>query len=94
MVRSLPETVTIRTRLPVTQVDWRRDPVVVLAGGRTSEQMQEFIAPRVVVTLPLGVLQQEFQPLGAVTFKPPLVEKRQRAGKACDGTGGTGHATF
>jgi monoamine oxidase len=76
MVRSLPETVIIRTRLPVTQVDWRRDLVIVLAGEENSEQMQEFIAPRVVVTLPLGVLQQEFQPIGAVTFKPPLAEKR------------------
>jgi monoamine oxidase len=38
--------------------------------------MQEFLAPHVVVTLPLGVLQQEGQPLGAVTFKPPLAEKR------------------
>jgi monoamine oxidase len=85
LVRSLPDSVTIRTRLPVTQVDWRRDPVVVFAGAETSEQMQEFIAPRVVVTLPLGVLQQELQPLGAVTFKPPLVEKRGALAKLAMG---------
>lgn len=76
LVQSLPDSVTLLTRLPVTQIDWRREPVVVLAGAENSEHMQEFMAPRVVVTLPLGVLQQELQPLGAVTFKPPLVEKR------------------
>jgi monoamine oxidase len=85
LVRSLSENVTIRTRLPVTQVDWRRDPVVVLAGAENSEQMQEFIAPQVLVTLPLGVLQQEYRPLGAVTFKPPLVDKRAALAKLAMG---------
>ena len=85
LLNSLPETVTLRTRLPVTQIDWRRDLVVVLAGSENSEKLQEFIAPRVVVTLPLGVLQQELQPLGAVTFKPPLVEKRHALGKLAMG---------
>lgn len=85
LVCSLPETVTIRARLPVTQIDWRRDPVVVLAGEENSEQMQEFVAPRVVVTLPLGVLQQESQPLGAVTFRPALVEKRGALAKLAMG---------
>jgi monoamine oxidase len=84
-LRSMPATVTIRTRLPVTQVDWRRDQVVVLAGAETSEQMQEFTAPRVVITLPLGVLQQESQPLGAVTFRPLLVEKRAALAKLAMG---------
>ncbi len=77
LMSSLPETVTVRTRVPVTQIDWRRDPVVVLAGSENAEQMHEFVAPRVVITLPLGVLQQELQPLGAVTFKPLLAEKRR-----------------
>jgi monoamine oxidase len=85
LVHSLPETVTVLTRMPVAQVDWRRDPVVVLAGAENAEQMQEFVAPRVVVTLPLGVLQQEGQPLGAVTFKPPLVEKRSALAKLAMG---------
>ena len=85
LVRSLPDTVTIRTRLPVTQIDWRRDPVVVLAGTENSEQMQEFVAPRVAVTLPLGVLQQESQPLGTVTFKPVLAEKRDALAKLAMG---------
>ncbi len=85
LLRSLRDNVTIRTRLPVTQIDWRRDPVVVLAGEENSEQMQEFVAPRVVVTLPLGVLQQELQPLGAVTFKPPLSEKRSALAKLAMG---------
>ncbi len=85
LVRALPDTVTVKTRLPVAQIDWRRDLVVVLAGAENSEQMQEFAAPRVVVTLPLGVLQQELQPLGAVTFKPPLIEKRGALAKLAMG---------
>jgi monoamine oxidase len=85
LVRSLPDTVTVLTRLPVTQIDWRRDPVVVLAGAETSEQMREFIAPQVVATLPLGVLQQQYQPIGAVTFKPPLIEKRSALAKLAMG---------
>ncbi len=74
--QSLPANVSLRERLPVTQIDWRRELVIVSAGTETSEQLQEFLAPRVVVTLPLGVLQQQSQPIGAVNFKPPLVEKR------------------
>lgn len=85
LVRSLSQTVTVRTRLPVTQIDWRRELVVVLGGGENSEQMQEFVAPRVVLTLPLGVLQQETQPLGSVTFKPPLVQKRGALAKLAMG---------
>ncbi len=85
LVRSLPDSVNTLTRMPVTQVDWRRDPVVVLAGAENAEQMQEFAAPLLVITLPLGVLQQEGQPLGAVTFKPPLMEKRAALAKLAMG---------
>ena len=85
LMRSLPQNVTILTRMPVVQVDWRREQAVVLAGAENSEQMHEFVAARVVVTLPLGVLQQELQPLGAVTFKPPLAEKREALAKLAMG---------
>lgn len=85
LLRDISDTVTIKTRLPVTQIDWRRDPVRVLAGAENAEQMHEFFAPRVVITLPLGVIQQELQPLGAVNFKPPLVEKRAALGKLAMG---------
>lgn len=86
LVSSLPDTVVVRTRMPVTQVDWRRDPAVVSAGEESAEQMHEFAAPRVVVTLPLGVLQQELQPLGAVTFKPRLTEKGAALAKLAMGS--------
>jgi monoamine oxidase len=92
LVHALPDTVTLRTRLPVTQIDWQRDPVVVLAGTENAEQMQEFIAPRVVITIPVGVLQQELQPLGTVTFKPALVEKRHALAKLA--MGAAIHATL
>lgn len=82
---SLPANVLIRRRFPVTQVNWGRDPVVVGGGAETSDRITEFFAPQVVITLPLGVLQQELQPIGAVTFKPPLREKREALSKLAMG---------
>ena len=82
---SLPANVLIRWRFPVTHVNWGRDPVVVGGGAETSDRITEFSAPHVVITLPLGVLQQELQPIGAVTFKPPLREKRAALSKLAMG---------
>jgi monoamine oxidase len=85
LVRSLSQTVTLRTRMPVIAVDWRRELVVVSAGPESSDRLEDFEAPHVIVTLPLGVLQQEGQPIGAVTFKPPLTEKRNALAKLAMG---------
>lgn len=86
LVSSLPKTVSLLTNSPVTAVDWRHDVVIVSAGNESSELTQEFAAPHVVITLPLGVLQQELHPIGAVTFKPPLVEKRPALAKLAMGS--------
>jgi monoamine oxidase len=85
LIGSLSQNVTLRTRMPVTAVDWRRELVVVSGGPESSERLQEFSAQHVIVTLPLGVLQQELQPIGAVTFKPPLTEKRRALSKLAMG---------
>lgn len=54
--------VLLNTR--VTAVKWQRGDVAVLTS------QGEFRAPRVLITLPLGVLQA-----GSVAFAPPLVQK-------------------
>ncbi len=64
----------------VTSVDWSSDRVVVQAQ-RNSGEVPEYVAPAVVVTLPLGVLQQRPPALGAVRFEPELVEKRNALNK-------------
>ena len=67
------------TNTVVTAVDWSTDRVVVQAQ-RGDGEMLEFAAPRVVVTLPLGVLQQRPPAPGAIRFVPELLEKRSALG--------------
>jgi monoamine oxidase len=82
LATSLPHSVTIRSRMPVLQVAWGRDPVVVTAGEESAERVEEFTAPHVIVTLPLPLLQTgASQRLGSVVFKPPLTEKRNALAK-------------
>ena len=68
-------TVELLTDTTVTSVDWSRDPVVVQAR-RSSGETLVCQAPRVVITLPLGVLQQQQPAPGAVRFQPELAEKQ------------------
>lgn len=78
LANSLSASVTVRTRTPVTQIAWARDPVVVTAGAENSDDLQEFSAPHVILTLPLPLLQEDYlQRLGTVAFKPPLLEKQR-----------------
>ncbi len=58
----------VRLRTPVKRISWGAEQVVVEAGG------QEFRADRVIITLPLGVLQAQ-----AVEFSPPLPADKQQA---------------
>lgn len=58
----------------VNAVRWSRGRVEVLA--QHLGQAQQFPAARVVVALPLGVLKLGDEAAGAVTFTPPLGEKR------------------
>lgn len=67
--------VTVHLRSPVTRVAWRRERVTVRASGC------DFQAKVAIVTLPLGVWLAKAPQRGAVTFAPPLREKRRVVGK-------------
>jgi monoamine oxidase len=71
---SLPSNlVDIRLSTVVHAVRWAKDQVSVQAqtGGTTAE----FVAQRVIITLPLGVMQAPPDAPGAVRFEPKLEEK-------------------
>jgi len=63
----------LRTSTVVRSVRWRRGHVEVDAENASSH----FEAPRVLITIPLGVLQAEPGSPGAIAFDPPLAAKRE-----------------
>jgi len=67
-VEGLATGLDIRLSHQVHQIDYRDTPV------RVQTDRGEFTADQVIVTLPLGVLQQ-----GSVQFCPPLPEEKQQA---------------
>jgi monoamine oxidase len=69
-----PNFVRILLNTVVQSVRWARHEVHVQA--RTEAGVVEFTAPRVILTLPLGVLQAPPDAPGAVHFEPPLEEKQ------------------
>jgi monoamine oxidase len=66
--------VEIETNCVVKSVHWERGRVEILAQMPTGERT--FKAERVLITLPLGVLQAETGP-SAVQFDPPLTAKER-----------------
>jgi monoamine oxidase len=68
---------SVRTETVVDSIAWAKGQVEVMAhrGGKSFK----FSAKRVLVTLPLGVLQASTQDLGAVRFAPPLPRKKLEA---------------
>lgn len=56
----------------VKQVQWEPGKVKV-----TTDAEQEFTAQKLIITLPLGVLQADKQKHGAITFTPPIPEREQ-----------------
>ncbi len=72
--RELAESVSIRTGTIMESVEWREEPLRIKAHTAQGETL-EFEASKLVVTLPLGVLQQNPPVPGAVVFHPPLAEK-------------------
>ncbi|HEY3815914.1 MAG TPA: NAD(P)/FAD-dependent oxidoreductase [Polyangiaceae bacterium] len=67
--QAIPERCTVKLEAVVTALAWRPGHVVVrLATG------EELTAPRVVVTVPLGVLKA-----GAIAFSPPLPSEKDAA---------------
>jgi len=75
MKDALPqEHVRIRLNSTVHSVRWAAHNVRVHA--RTAGEGAEFSCPRLLVTVPLGVLQAPPESLGALTFEPALEEKK------------------
>lgn len=68
IVKFLARDLTIKTSQIVQRVDWEQDQVRVNTGT------EEYIADRVIVTLPLGVLKA-----GRVAFSPPLPKETSQA---------------
>jgi len=59
----------------VARVRWRSGTVEV-AAARSDGSRVEFSAPRLISTLPLGLLKMKEDESGAVRFDPPLLGKR------------------
>ena len=75
MKEALPQDrIAIRLNTTVHCVRWARHKVSV--GARTAGEEAEFSAPRLLVTLPLSVLQAPPDSPGAVNFEPALEEKK------------------
>jgi monoamine oxidase len=70
--------VTVDFKQVVTRVRWSRDKVEVSA--KHNGRQQEYTAPRVIVTVPLGVLQS-----GAIKFQPTLSAKQRAWSRLCMG---------
>ncbi|PYX55116.1 MAG: FAD-dependent oxidoreductase [Acidobacteria bacterium] len=66
--------VSIQLGIKVDSIHWRPGNVEVRANGSTS-----FAAPRVLITLPLGVLRASTEENGAVRFAPDLPRQKKRA---------------
>ncbi len=69
--------VSVRTGCVVEKISWKAGHVEL--GVRDSEKVERLVAPRVLVTLPLGVLQAGAGEAGAVRFRPPLPTSKLRA---------------
>lgn len=66
--------VCVRSNTVVRKISWNRGSVIVDAvSGRDS---LSFHAPRVLITVPVGVLQAKRGELGAIEFSPPLPKEK------------------
>jgi monoamine oxidase len=63
----------LHTSTIVRAVRWRAGQVEVLAESRNGEDTH--IAPRLIVTVPIGVLRANANDKATITFDPPLPEK-------------------
>lgn len=66
--------VSVQFGIKADSIHWRPGHVEVRANGSTT-----FVAPRVLITLPLGVLQASTEQNGAVRFAPELPRQKKRA---------------
>jgi len=69
--------VSIRTSTVVEEIEWKQGLTKV--KGRGPQGITTLTSPRLLVTLPLAVLQASPPQVGAVQFSPPLPETKQEA---------------
>jgi len=75
----------VRLGTAVHTVDWRRGEAEVRSRSRFGAEMEPVRARRVLVTVPLGVLQAMEGSQGAIRFAPALAEKEAAVAKLAMG---------
>jgi monoamine oxidase len=78
-----PQLISIQTETVVEEIAWKRGAVRLTGTARG--QPFEYSAGRLIVTLPLGVLQRAAHEIGAVRFAPELQSKRKPLGQLGNG---------
>ena len=73
--RSLSDTVLLKSGCAIHSVDWNRSSVRVQAQIDDGHQL-EYAARKLILTLPISILQLQWPSPGAVRFNPPLKEKQ------------------
>ncbi|HVX12152.1 MAG TPA: NAD(P)/FAD-dependent oxidoreductase [Pirellulales bacterium] len=71
-----PVTTQIHLGTAARKISWRRNRVELQASPADGQASPPLVAPRLVVALPLGILQLAPGSFGAVEFSPDLAEKR------------------
>lgn len=77
IMKPAPQTIHLST--VVRALDWKRGDVEVTAEARAAEgrvEPRKFRAPKVIITLPIGVLKDREGREGSVRFNPELPEKK------------------
>lgn len=74
LCREMAETVSIRTGTAIECVKWAGNPIHVVTRGKNGDCI-DFDGSKLLITLPVGVLQATPNDVGAVAFDPPLREK-------------------
>jgi monoamine oxidase len=75
----------VRLNSIVERVRWRKNSVSVSVRSALTGLLQTFESSRLIVTVPLGVLQAETGEIGAIYFDPPPVETLAAVRKLCFG---------
>ena len=65
----------VRTGVAVSGIDWERDPIIVRARSSAGNTLQ-FASRQVIITVPVGVLQQEPSSAEGIRFEPELSTKK------------------
>jgi len=76
---------TFQLNTIVTRIVWREGHVEVESQSVTGTKLEPYTTPRLLITLPLGVLQASPNSTGVVRFVPELPEKQQALQQLCMG---------